>query len=182
MLFSISGPLSSRETDIGQRVDIGRGMITVLNWKKACINLFITYFNIELKRTKLTSHTDTKLIWIWVIDVGWGMITFLLWKKSFIDLFIKRLNIVLSEFCPDICPWVDITVALPVFTYGKNWRYYLLICDKYLLQTHIIYVQINSVLYTCHLRHEIHCIHIGININLYWLSTISSQRSGRHTT
>jgi hypothetical protein len=33
-------------------------MITVLIWKKACINLFITYFNIELKRTKLTSHTD----------------------------------------------------------------------------------------------------------------------------
>ena len=26
--------------------------------------------------------------------------------------------------CPDICPWADITVALPVFTYGKNWRYY----------------------------------------------------------
>jgi hypothetical protein len=24
--------------------------------------LFITYFNIELKRTKLTSHTDTKLM------------------------------------------------------------------------------------------------------------------------
>ena len=45
-------------------VDIGRGMITVLKWKKACINLFITYFNIELKRTKLTSHTDTKLVWI----------------------------------------------------------------------------------------------------------------------
>ena len=37
-------------------------MITVLIWKKACINLFITYFNIELKRTKLTSHTDTKLM------------------------------------------------------------------------------------------------------------------------
>jgi hypothetical protein len=43
-------------------VDIGRGMITVLIWKKACINLFITYFNIELTRTKLTSHTDTKLM------------------------------------------------------------------------------------------------------------------------
>jgi len=28
--------------------------ITVLIWKKACINLFITYFNIELKKTKLT--------------------------------------------------------------------------------------------------------------------------------
>ena len=38
------------------------GMTTVLIWKKACINLFITYFNIELKRTKLTSHTDTKLM------------------------------------------------------------------------------------------------------------------------
>jgi hypothetical protein len=38
-------------------------MITVLIWKKACINLFITYFNIELKRTKLASHTQAgKLI------------------------------------------------------------------------------------------------------------------------
>ena len=49
---------------ISPRVDIDRGMITVLKWKKACINLFIIYFNIELKRTKLTSHTDTNLIWI----------------------------------------------------------------------------------------------------------------------
>ena len=46
------------------RVDIGQGIITVLKWEKTCINLFITYFNIELKRTKLTSHTNTKLIWI----------------------------------------------------------------------------------------------------------------------
>ena len=44
------------------RVDIGRGIITVLIWKKACINLFITYFNFEVKRTKLTSNTDTKLM------------------------------------------------------------------------------------------------------------------------
>jgi hypothetical protein len=36
-------------------------MITVLIWKKAYINLFIKYFNIELKRIKLTSDTDTKL-------------------------------------------------------------------------------------------------------------------------
>ena len=62
MPFSISRLLSSREIDIGQRVDIGRGIITVLIWKEACINLFITYFNIELKRTNLTSHTDTKLM------------------------------------------------------------------------------------------------------------------------
>ena len=41
---------------------IGRRMIRVQIRKKACINLFITYFNIELKRTKLTSHTDTKIM------------------------------------------------------------------------------------------------------------------------
>jgi hypothetical protein len=48
-------------------------MTTVQIWKKACINLFITYFNIEftyfnieftyfnieLKRTQLISHTHT---------------------------------------------------------------------------------------------------------------------------
>ena len=67
MPFSISGLLSFRETDISQRAlargcVINRGMITVQKWKKACNNLFITYFNIELKRTKLNSHTDTKLI------------------------------------------------------------------------------------------------------------------------
>jgi hypothetical protein len=33
-----------------------------------------------------------------------------------IVIFIKRLYITLSEFCPDICPWADIAVALPVFT------------------------------------------------------------------
>jgi hypothetical protein len=114
-----------RTLSFSPRVDIGRGMITVLKWKKACINLFITYFNIELKRTKLTSHTDTKLIWIWVSDIGWGMITVLLWKKSCNALFIERLDIELLDFCPDICQWDYIAVALPVFTYGQNWRYYL---------------------------------------------------------
>ena len=34
-------------------VDISRVMITVLIWKKACINLFITCFNIELKKNKI---------------------------------------------------------------------------------------------------------------------------------
>ena len=48
-LFHIK--LSSRETDIGPSPDMEKG-----------VNLFITYFNIELKRTKLTSHTDTKLM------------------------------------------------------------------------------------------------------------------------
>ena len=51
-----------RPKGFSPRVDIGRGMITVLIWEKAYINLFITYFNIELKRIKLTSHTDTKLV------------------------------------------------------------------------------------------------------------------------
>jgi hypothetical protein len=51
-----------RPEGFSSRVDIGWGMITVLIWKKTCINLLITYLNIELKRTKLTSHTDTKLM------------------------------------------------------------------------------------------------------------------------
>ena len=51
-----------RSEGFSSRVDIGRGMITVLQWKKACINLFITYFNIEFKIIELTSHTDTKLM------------------------------------------------------------------------------------------------------------------------
>ena len=109
-----------RPDGFSPRVNIGRGMKTVLKWKKACINLCITYFNIELKRTKLTFHTDTELIWIWAIDIGWGMITVLLWEKSCIDLFIERFDIMLSDVCPNICPWADIAVALPVFTYGQN--------------------------------------------------------------
>jgi hypothetical protein len=28
---------------------------------------------------------------------------------------LTKLDIVLSEFCPDICPWADIVVTLPVF-------------------------------------------------------------------
>ena len=43
----------------------------------------------------------------------------LLWKKSCIDLFIERLDIVSSDISPDICPWVDIAMALPVFTYKQ---------------------------------------------------------------
>ena len=105
-----------RPEGFSPRVDIGWGMITVLIWKKACINLFITYFNIQIKRTKLTSHIHTKL---WVIDIGWGMITVLIWKKAWIVLFIKRLDIMLSEFCPDICLWDDIAVALWCLRMGK---------------------------------------------------------------
>ena len=90
-----------RPEGFSPRGDIGRGMITVLIWKKACINLFITYFkieftyfNIELKRTKSTwhTHTHTKL---WVIDISWRMITVQIWKQACIVLFIKRLDIML---------------------------------------------------------------------------------------
>ena len=122
MPFSISGllslwPISASRDDM----------------EKACINLFITYFNIELKRTKLISHTNTKLIWIWVINIGWGMITVLLWKKSCIDLFIERLDIVLSDFCPDICPWADIAVALRCLRMGKI----DVITYKYVINTYL---------------------------------------------
>jgi hypothetical protein len=106
-----------RPEGFSPRVDIGRGMITVLIWKRACINLFITYFNIELKRTKLTSYTDTKLM-----DMSDRYrLRVLLPKHQQIfprrtSTFSKRqltvgrkwrheaherLHIVLSEFCPD---------------------------------------------------------------------------------
>ena len=48
------------------------------------------------------------------------MITVLLWEKSCNDLFIERLDIELLDFCPDICPWDYIAVALPVFTHGMG--------------------------------------------------------------
>ena len=51
------------------RVDIGRRMITVLIWKKACINQFVTYFNIELKIRKLTSHRHQTYGYEWSISV-----------------------------------------------------------------------------------------------------------------
>ena len=62
-----------RPEGFSPRVDIGWGMIIVLIWKKACINLLITYFNIELKRTKLISHTHTHTPnYEWLISVeGW---------------------------------------------------------------------------------------------------------------
>ena len=34
-------------------------------------------------------------------------------------LFIKRLDLMLSEFCPDICPWADIAVGLLCLRMGK---------------------------------------------------------------
>ena len=101
-----------RPEGLSPRVDIGRGMIIVLIWKKACINLFIKYFNIELKRTKLIS-IQTPNLWIWVIIIRWGF-CFRNANKSFLaerqhfpndnwDLGgnDERLDIVLSEFCPD---------------------------------------------------------------------------------
>ena len=72
------------------------GVIIVLIWKKACINLFITYFNIELKKAKLTSHTDTNLMEMFKY-IGWGMITVLIWKKAYTDLFITYFNIELKR-------------------------------------------------------------------------------------
>jgi len=49
-LFHIKTVIIPRERyrpeGFSPRVDISRGMITVLIWKKVCIDLFITYFNI----------------------------------------------------------------------------------------------------------------------------------------
>ena len=106
-----------RPEGFSPRVDIGQAMITVLIWKKACINLFITYFNIELKRAKLTSNTDTKLMDMndryrlrvllpkrqqifprWTSTFSkWQLTVGRKWRHGANE----RLDIVLSEFCPD---------------------------------------------------------------------------------
>jgi len=65
-----------RPEGFSPRVHIGRGMITVLIWKRACINLFITYFNIELKRTFSKLPKQTPNLWIRVHDLQ-----FVWWKK-----------------------------------------------------------------------------------------------------
>jgi hypothetical protein len=106
-----------RPDGFSPRVDIGRGMITVLIWKKACINLFITYFNIELKRTNLTSHRDTKLMdmsdrYRLRVLLPKRQQIFPRWTSTFSKRLLtvgrkwrhgahERLDIVLSEFCPD---------------------------------------------------------------------------------
>jgi hypothetical protein len=100
-----------RPEGLSPRVDIGRGMISVLIWKKPCINLFITYFNIELKRTKLTSHTDTKLMdmsdrYRLRVLLPKRQQIFPRWTSTFPKRQLtvgahERLDIVLSEFCSD---------------------------------------------------------------------------------
>ena len=104
------------------RDDISRGLMTRAIWKSPCINLFITYFNIELKRTKLNSHTHThqtmrddsspdmeKVMHCSIYKDAWYNVV----------LFIKRLDIMLSEFSPDVCPWAAIAVALRCLRMGK---------------------------------------------------------------
>jgi hypothetical protein len=118
-----------RPEGFSPRVDIGRGMITVLIWKKKCINLFITYFNIDLKRTKLTSHTHQTMRDDNSPDMEKGMHCSIYKEARYhVILFIKRLDLMLSEFCPDICPWADIAVALRC----------LCITYKYVINTYIV--------------------------------------------
>jgi hypothetical protein len=124
-------------------------MITVLLWKKSCIDLFIERLDIVLSDfcpnicpwachvyvwAKLMSSTDIdhsydihiSLVSVWKVNFVLfnSMLKYVisvsrddnspLWKKSCIDLFIERLDIVLSDFCPNICPW-----ACHVYVWAK---------------------------------------------------------------
>jgi hypothetical protein len=179
-----------RPEGFSPRVDIGQGMITVLIWKKACINLFITSFNIELKRTpevpqrylpsgQNSDNTISSLSgapWrhfrptvncrLENVDVQRGNICWRfgsryrslisislvsVWEVNFV-LFNSMLKYVINRLMrrhfpndnwqlsgsdvmgpqrgliscyQSFVPMADIAVALPVFTYGQNWRYYL---------------------------------------------------------
>jgi hypothetical protein len=106
------------------------GMITVLIWKTVCINLYITYFNTELKRT----HTNMSDWYRLRDDNSPDM-------EKGIVLFIKRLDIM----CPDICPWAD-TVSL--------WHF------RYLRMGNVItYKYVKIVLPACHFHCKTHCVH-----------------------
>jgi hypothetical protein len=141
MPISISRLLSSRDRyrpeGFSPRVDIGRGKIIVLIWKRACINLLITYFNIELNRTKLTSHTDTKLMdmsdrYRLRVLLPKHQQIFPRWTSTQLGgSDVMGLTRGLISCYQSFAPMADIAVALPVFMYGQNWRYYLYICDKF---------------------------------------------------
>ena len=131
MPFSKSGLLSSwdRPEGFSPRVDIGRGMATVLIWKKACIiNLFIThfnieftYFNIELKRAKLTSHThQTMSDWYRLKDDNSPEME----KGMHCSIYKEAWYHVIRIF-PWYLPMDWYRCGTSVFTSRQNWRYYL---------------------------------------------------------
>jgi len=66
-------------------------------------------------------------------------------KKACIGLFIKTLCIMLSEFCPDICPWADIVVTLPVSMFWAKLikRYYWFIVLYSVIKRHNSFFVIN---------------------------------------
>jgi hypothetical protein len=43
-----------------------------------------------------------------------------MFKEIMKDLWLARISSCYQSFSPDIRPWADIAVALPVFTYGQN--------------------------------------------------------------
>ena len=121
-----------RPEGFSPRVDIGRGMITVLIWKKACINLilFITYFNIELKKNKINfPHRHQTYGYEWSISAFETSTNLsLTFSKRQLTVGRKwrhgaheRLDIVLSEFCPNgryrcgtsgVYVWAKLTLLL----------------------------------------------------------------------
>ena len=110
-----------RPEGFSPRVDIGWGMIIVLIWKKACINLFITYFNIELKRTKLISHThQTMSDWYRLRDDNSPDM-----EKGMHCSIYKEAWYHVIRVLPRYLPMGWYRCGTSVFTYGQNWRYYL---------------------------------------------------------
>ena len=100
------------------------GMITVLIWKKACINLFITYFNIELKRTKINfTHTHThQTMSDWYRlrnDNSPNM------EKGMHCSMYKEAWHHAIRVLPRYLPLGWYRCGTSEFTYGQNWHYYL---------------------------------------------------------
>jgi hypothetical protein len=118
---------------------------------------FVLFNSIELKRTKLTFHRDTKLIQAH-----------------------ERLDIALSEFCLDICPWADIVVALPVLNVWAQLTLWLMNMSISLVSVW----EVNFVLFKSMLKYGIKILmhalfHIKTVIVHRPTSTLGLKPSGR---
>jgi hypothetical protein len=99
---------------------------SVTNYTAREVTIYARNVAVKLKRTKLTFHThQTMGDWYRLRDdispdMEKGMHCSI-YKEAWyhVILLIKRLDIVLSDFCPNICPWADIAVEFRCLRMGK---------------------------------------------------------------
>ena len=94
-----------RPEGFSPRVHIGRGMLTVLIWKMAYINLFITYFNIlkyiQCKLFDVIQFDNCKSVYsvaCRLFDVSKGTEKYVVLYLYFYDALMKAMNNIRNSF------------------------------------------------------------------------------------